>query len=105
MSIKLVKYRDKYAEMHGQQYDKYTEMHGQQNDKYTEMNGHQNDKYTEMHGQQNDKYTDMHGQQNIKKWIFMSRFIWPWTNKKEIFPYASQKDTRLGGDGGGICLF
>ena len=55
MSIKLVKYRDKYAEMHGQQYDKYTEMHGQQNDKYTEMHGQQNDKYTEMHGQQNEK--------------------------------------------------
>ena len=45
LCIKLVNYRDKYTEMHGQQ----------------------NDKYTEMHGQQNDKYTEMHGQQNIKK--------------------------------------
>ena len=35
-------------------------------DKYTEMHGQQNDKYTEMHGQQNDKYTEMHGQQNVK---------------------------------------
>ena len=66
MYIKLVKYWDKYTEMHGQQNDKYTEMHGQQNDKYTDMRGQQNDKYTEMHGQQNDKYTEMHGQQNDK---------------------------------------
>jgi len=51
--IKLVKYWDKYTEMHGQQNVKYTEMHGQQNVKYTEMHGQQNDKYTEMHGQQN----------------------------------------------------
>ena len=29
--IKLLKYWDKYTEMHGQQNDKYTEMHGQQN--------------------------------------------------------------------------
>ena len=53
LCIKLVKYWDKYTDMHGQQNDKYTEMHGQQNDKYTEMHGQQNDKYTEMHGQQN----------------------------------------------------
>ena len=33
LCIKLVKYWDKYTEMHGQQNDKYTEMHGQQNDK------------------------------------------------------------------------
>ena len=64
--IKMVKYWDKYTEMHGQQNDKYTEMHGQQNDKYTEMHGQQNDKYTEMHGQQNDKYTEMHGKLNVK---------------------------------------
>jgi len=31
LCIKLVNYRDKYTEMHGQQNDKYTEMHGQQN--------------------------------------------------------------------------
>ena len=55
LCIILVKYWDKYTELHGQQNDKYTEMHGQQNDKYTEMHGQQNDKYTEMHGQQNDK--------------------------------------------------
>ena len=40
--IKLVKYWDKYTEMHGQLNDKYTEMHGQLNDKYTEMHGQQN---------------------------------------------------------------
>jgi len=39
LCIKLVKYWDKYTEMHGQQNDKYNEMYGQQNDKYTKMHG------------------------------------------------------------------